>query len=357
MQHVTVLASETATTLLPLRSRDSWQQQLQDAVRDPVELAQALGLSLEDLGYDIRGDRQFPLLVPHAFVRRMECGNPRDPLLLQVLPVAAESEIAPGFGPDPVGEMALPSRDRGVLSKYRGRSLMIATGQCAVNCRYCFRRHYPYSESATSSRERLALVRELGAEPGQKELILSGGDPLLLSDKQLRDIAETLVATVHLETLRIHTRLPIVIPERVTTALLDALALPGLQTVVVLHSNHAREIDSATAQAIAQMRDSGVTVLNQAVLLEGINDDPRVLAELGDALFSAGALPYYLHLLDKVAGAAHFDIPRERAQRIVGELATLRPGYLVPRLVEEIAGAESKRVLAPLYPRGATENL
>jgi len=338
-----------ATPELALAPVESWQQQLQGALRSPGALALALGLDVEALPLARGSAAQFPLLVPRAFVARMEPGNPRDPLLLQVLSSAEEDVTAPGFSANPVGELDRYADRPGLIHKYAGRALLVATGQCAVHCRYCFRRHYPYDENALSRANRLQHVDDLLADPDIGEIILSGGDPLLLSDRELAQITERLAASDRRVTLRLHTRLPVVIPDRVTDALLEALGADGPAVVLVLHANHPREIDGPTARAIGRLRATGVTVLNQSVLLAGINDDARVLAELSDALFAAGALPYYLHQLDRVAGAAHFEVGDEQARRIVGRLAALRPGYLVPRLMREVAGATSKRELAPLY--------
>lgn len=334
---------------LHVASTGTWQEQLRHAIRSPDALAEALGLETAALPFDTAAAADFPMLVPRAFVARMRHGDPDDPLLRQVLAASAETREVEGFGADPLGELGLPDREQGVLQKYRGRALLITTGACAVNCRYCFRRHFPYADSSGSHRERLQRVSALADDPGVRELILSGGDPLLLSDSQLLDIARIAESSPSLETLRVHSRLPIVIPDRVTDALLDALRQPSLQTVMVLHANHGREIDDATARAIGRMRDAGIVVLNQAVLLAGVNDSIGALADLSRALFRSGALPYYLHLLDPVAGAAHFAVDRERARHLVGELAGQLPGYLVPKLAEEIPGAASKQELAPLY--------
>lgn len=349
MRCVTALDKLGLSSAIALYEVASWQEQLQNAIRTPEALASALDLSTEALGYDNKANDSFALLVPRAFAARMRRGDPADPLLLQVLPVPTENDTVAGFSADPVGELGLRQDPAGVLSKYSGRALLIATGHCAINCRYCFRRHYPYSEDALSRGERLNTVRRLAADPALHELILSGGDPLLLGDAELASMAELIAASPSIRTLRIHSRLPIVIPDRVTEGLIAALVRPGLQAVVVLHSNHPQEIDADTAAAIRRLRDAGITVLNQSVLLAGINDNASVLGELSDALFAAGALPYYLHLLDKVAGAAHFFVAEDRARRLVGEVAEQRPGYLVPRLVVELSGAGSKRELSPIY--------
>jgi EF-P beta-lysylation protein EpmB len=330
-------------------SSPSWQDQLRDAIRTAEDLAAALAIPLAELPFAAAADRDFPLLVPRAFAARMRRGDPTDPLLRQVLASPQELEQVEGYGPDPVGELSLDTRTRGVLKKYQGRALLMATGHCAVNCRYCFRRHFPYAEGAMSQEERLAQVRQLAGDPAVRELILSGGDPLLLGDRQLGALTAAASRSRSLQTLRVHSRLPVVIPDRVTDGLLEALCVSELRTVLVLHANHPREIDSATGSAIRRMVAAGITVLNQAVMLAGVNDSAESLAALSDALFDCGALPYYLHQLDPVAGAAHFAVSEDRARRIVGELAAIRPGYLVPRLVVELAGASSKRELAPDY--------
>jgi EF-P beta-lysylation protein EpmB len=336
---------------LRLRATPGWQEQLRDAIRTPQALAEALEIPAGALPFDEAAAQDFPLLVPRAFARRMRRGDPDDPLLRQVLAIPDERQHVPGFTEDPVGELHIGTRTEGVLRKYAGRALLLATGHCAVNCRYCFRRHFPYGEGAVGQRERLARVAQIAADPGITELILSGGDPLLLGDAQLAALTGVAAESPTLRTLRVHTRLPVVIPDRVTDGLLQALRREALRTVVVLHANHGREVDAALTAAIRRMVDAGITVLNQSVLLAGVNDSAETLAELSDALFDAGALPYYLHLLDPVAGAGHFAVAEPRARRIVGELAAMRPGYLVPRLAQEIAGAASKRELAPDYGR------
>lgn len=337
---------------LRLASSSDWSEQLRDAIRSTDELAAAVGLDARALPVAHGAQGAFPLLVPRAFAGRMQRGDPDDPLLRQVLVAPEEELTVPGFDGDPVGELTRYADRPGLLQKYSGRALLIATGHCAINCRYCFRRHYPYGEQALPRSERLARIDALVEDESIGEIILSGGDPLLLADRELAAIARRIPGAPRPITLRVHTRLPVVIPDRVTEGLLAALTVEGLRSVVVLHSNHAQEIDAATAIAIRRMRDAGITVLNQSVLLAGVNDDAHTLARLSDALFAAGALPYYLHQLDPVAGAAHFAVDDLRARRIAGRLADLRPGYLVPRLMREEAGAGSKRALTPLYASG-----
>lgn len=336
-------------TALALQVRETWQEQLQRALRSPRELADFVGLTPAELGFSAEADASFPLLVPRAFAARMRPGDPDDPLLRQVLAAPAETIEASGYLKDPVAEVSRYGGSPGVLQKYSGRALLIVTGQCAVNCRYCFRRHYPYAENAQSSKARLASIDALLDDLSIREIILSGGDPLLLPDAQLAAIAERIASRQRGVTLRIHTRLPIVIPDRVTESLVEALSRAGLTVVMVMHSNHPNEIDDETARGIGRLKSAGITVLNQAVLLRGVNDSAATLAALSDRLFAAGALPYYLHLLDKVAGAAHFDVPEEDARKLVGELARMRPGYLVPKLAAELPGALSKREIAPSY--------
>ncbi|WOJ92672.1 EF-P beta-lysylation protein EpmB [Congregibacter variabilis] len=323
---------------------------MQRAIRTPAGLAAAVGIALEDLPYSQIADQGFPLLVPHAFAARIERGNVADPLLRQILAAQDETLTVAGYSNDPLAETSLYAGTPGLLQKYHGRALLVVTGQCAINCRYCFRRDYPYSDNAQSSTERLATIDQLLDDSSIGEIILSGGDPLLLLDEQITAIAQRIARHERDITLRIHTRLPIVIPDRVTTALTRTLSQTGLRSVMVLHSNHPNEIDQATAKAIQSLRDAGVTMLNQSVLLAGVNDNPDVLAALSDRLFAAGVLPYYIHMLDKVAGSSHFEVCEDSARRIMGELSALRPGYLIPKLAVERPGAASKRQLEPIYP-------
>jgi len=261
-----------------------------------------------------------------------------------VLPRAAELDEVPGFTTDAVGDGAARAAT-GVIHKYAGRSLLIATGSCAVHCRYCFRRHFPYAdETAAAGRWRDALAH-LAADAASEEVILSGGDPLSLSTARLAELTDGLAEIPHVRRLRIHTRLPVVLPERVDESLVDWLAGLALERVVVLHANHANELDESVAAACRRLRDTGAVLLNQAVLLRGVNDDADVLATLSARLMACGVLPYYLHQLDRVAGAAHFEVEDARAGTLVEALRARLPGYLVPRLVREIAGADSKTPL------------
>jgi EF-P beta-lysylation protein EpmB len=331
---------------LPSRQPPTWQRALQEAVTDPAELLDLLGLGPEWLEPARAAVRRFPLRVPRGFVARMRRGDPRDPLLLQVLPAAEELDDVAGYRMDPVGDLAARTGP-GMLHKYAGRALLITTGACAVNCRYCFRRHFPYGDENASREGFAPALAAIGADPTITEVILSGGDPLTHSDRRLAALFEGLAAIPHVRRVRLHTRLPIVLPERIDAGFLRIWSAVRLQKITVVHANHAREIDDSVRAAIAGLRAADTTVLNQAVLLRGINDRVADLVELSDVLFGAGVLPYYLHVLDPVAGAAHFDLAEETARRLVGEVAARLPGYLVPRLVREEQGAPAKTMLPP----------
>lgn len=324
-----------------MREPAAWQGIAADALSSPAALLQALHLdpALPALQYEAL--RDFPLRVPRGFVARMRAGDANDPLFLQVWPAARESETTAGFRWDAVGELTA-RRGAGLIQKYQGRVLLIATGACAVHCRYCFRRHYPYHEDRAARGAWHEVLAALHADDSIEEVILSGGDPLSLHDDKLAVLAEGLNAIPHLRRLRIHTRLPIVIPERVDAALLAWLRSTRLQTIVVVHANHANEIDAAVGAALQRLRAGGVHLLNQAVLLKNINDSVQAQRKLAETLFTAGVLPYYLHMLDEVQGAGHFAVDETRAVSIMRELNAELPGYLVPRLVREIAGAAGK---------------
>ncbi|HEY6940040.1 EF-P beta-lysylation protein EpmB [Dokdonella sp.] len=318
-----------------------WQQLWREAVTDPRELLALLGL--EDRAEELlpAADTGFALRVPRGFVARMRHGDPDDPLLRQVLPSAAELGEVPGFTRDAVGDLAARSGN-GVLHKYDGRALLIATGSCAVHCRYCFRRHFPYAAETAAANRWSQALDHLRADASIGEVILSGGDPLSLSTAKLAELGDALAAMPHVRRLRIHTRLPIVLPERIDPEFQRWFAALRLQRVVVLHANHAAEFDATVDAACGRLRDTGATLLNQAVLLRGVNDDAGALAALSERSFAAGVLPYYLHQLDRVAGAAHFEVEDARAQALVAALRRGLPGYLVPRLVRETAGEPSK---------------
>ena len=325
-------------------SREDWLSQLADVVTDPDELLQLLNIDTNaelQAGRDAR--RLFALRVPRAFIARMEKGNPNDPLLRQVLTSREEFIAAPGFSTDPLEEQH--SVVPGLLHKYRNRALLLVKGGCAVNCRYCFRRHFPYADNQGNKRNWQAALDYIAAHSELDEIIFSGGDPLMAKDRELDWLITGLEAIPHIKRLRIHSRLPIVIPARITDELTARLERSSLQVLLVNHINHAREIDEEFRGAMARLRKAGVTLLNQSVLLRGVNDSARTLAELSNALFDAGVMPYYLHVLDKVQGAAHFMVSDEEARRIMRELLTLVSGYMVPKLAREIGGEPSKTPL------------
>ena len=321
-----------------------WQQAWREAVRDPRELLAMLGLDMLADGLSDAVAAQFPLRVPRGFVARMRHGDPTDPLLRQVLPILDEDRIVPGFALDAVGDGAA-RRGGGVIHKYNGRALLIATGSCAVHCRYCFRRHYPYAEDTAAAAGWREAVETIRADASIHEVILSGGDPLSLADHKLAELTDALRGIPHLRRLRIHTRLPIVLPERVDAGLLAWLRGLRWPVAIVVHANHANEFDAAVDAAMAALRDAGATLLNQAVLLRGVNDSLEALADLCERGHAAGVLPYYLHQLDRVAGAAHFEVDDAQALALHAGLAARLPGYLVPKLVREVAGAPGKTPL------------
>ena len=324
---------------------EAWRAQLAGAYRNPRALIAELALPEALVEPAERAAEAFPLRVPPSYVSRMQRGDPDDPLLRQVLPLGAELDAAPGYTADPLAEQ--PRRaGPGLLEKYPGRALILATGGCAVHCRYCFRRGAPHA-AEPGWRRALEHLERHGAP---EEVILSGGDPLLLDDAALGEALERLARVPGVRRVRIHTRLPVAIPERVTPVLRDRLAASPLPVVVVVHANHPQEVDAATAAALAALGRSAHTALNQAVLLRGVNDSVPALAGLSERLFDAGVLPYYLHLPDPAAGTAHFDVDAETARALAAALAAHLPGYLVPRLAREEPGAGAKTVLSPTGP-------
>lgn len=333
-------------TATPLgRHTSTWQRELAAAITDPRELLAALDLDPELLPPALAASDLFRLRVPRAYVGRMRRGDPRDPLLRQVLPLGAELADIEGFVADPLGERDA-NRVPGLLHKYEGRALLVTTGACAVNCRYCFRREFPYDEQFAAGRWRSA-IEALTADRSIGEVILSGGDPLALSDSRLAELTSMLEPIAHLRRLRIHTRTPIVLPSRVDAGLMAWLARLRWPATIVVHANHPRELDASVTRALSRLRAAGATLLNQSVLLRDVNDDVDVLCELSTALFDAGVLPYYLHLLDRVRGTSHFEVAEPRARALVGGMARRLSGYLVPRLAREQQGAPAKLVIGP----------
>ena len=332
---------------ISITSVRSWQDELRESITDPAQLLKRLALPDDLLDGAIAGDALFDLRVPEPYLSRIEKGNPRDPLLLQVLPLQQETQELPGYTTDPLEENAsnpLP----GLIHKYTHRVLLILSGACAINCRYCFRRHFAYQDNQLGREQWQAILTYLQEHSEVEEVIFSGGDPLATTDKRLERMIQDLELIPHIERLRIHTRLPVVIPSRITPALIHMLANTRLSSVMVLHINHANEIDAAVKRSVAQLTQQNIILLNQSVLLRGVNDNATVQKTLSKSLFAAGILPYYLFLFDPVAGAAHFDIPEEEARRLAAEMQASLPGYLMPRLAVEIPGKSSKTLLTPL---------
>ncbi len=334
----------TDPTDLVRASQWTWQEHMKRAVRCPRRLAEYLDLPADTIsGQQAAGD--FPLFVPLPFLERMELGNPNDPLLRQVLPSRQEAEYQPGYSRDPLGESQFEPAG-GLLQKYHGRILLIATGSCAVHCRYCFRRHFPYGHANQNHSDWDDAIDHIEKDASIAEVILSGGDPLTLVDTRFDELIHRIQGISHVKRLRIHTRLPIVIPQRMTDALVEALSQSRLTVVVVVHCNHANELDTAVDRAIGLLTANAITVLNQAVLLQGVNDEIGSLVALSERLFELGVLPYYLHQLDPVAGAAHFQVPIHQGLQLIEQMRMRLPGYLVPRYVQEIAGEPNKTILA-----------
>jgi len=318
-----------------------WQRELADAVRDPDELCRLLALDPSLAADARRAAGDFHLLVPRGFIARMRPGDPRDPLLLQVLPRPAERDQVAGFSADPLQEqqaLAAP----GLVHKYAGRVLLLTTGGCAINCRYCFRREFPYAESGASQAGIETALAAIAGDTSIHEVILSGGDPLLLDDVRLATLVARLESMPHIRRLRIHSRLPIVLPSRVTPALIEMLASTRLTCVVVVHANHPAELDSTVEAAISRLAEARVMLLNQAVLLAGVNDSVAVLRALSERLIDLQIVPYYLHLLDRVQGTAAFEVDEASGRSLHEQLRTVLPGYAVPRLAREVPGEPAK---------------
>jgi EF-P beta-lysylation protein EpmB len=323
----------------------TWQEAFKDAVRDPAELCRLVDLPPAYAAGAALAARDFPLFAPRGFVARMRPRDPRDPLLRQVLPLDDELTSPAGFHADPVGD-ARATQSPGLLHKYQSRVLMVTTGACAVHCRYCFRRHFPYEQGPRSLDDWRPALGQIANDSTIREVILSGGDPLTLVDRHLATLARQIAAIGHVRRLRVHTRLPIMIPERVTSELIDWLRGTRLAPIMVIHANHANELNDQVADALAELVDAGVVVLNQSVLLAGVNDSLDALAELCERLVDLRVTPYYLHQLDRVTGAAHFEVPIARGLELVARLRRQLSGYAVPRYVHEIKGEPHKTLLA-----------
>jgi EF-P beta-lysylation protein EpmB len=323
----------------------TWQKALSQCITDPKELFSLLQLDEQHLTHAYQAAKLFPLRVPRAFVERIKQGDIADPLLNQILPLQAELKTKKDFVIDPLTESRFNPLP-GLLHKYKNRVLFILSGACAVNCRYCFRRNFPYENNNPGMQGWEKVLAYLEQDNNINEIILSGGDPLVISDNQLKYLINKIVAIKHIKRLRIHTRLPIVLPERITTEFIDIFANNRLQSILVIHCNHPQEIDNAVCHALKKMLDANILLLNQSVLLKNINDNADILVQLSEKLFENGVLPYYLHLLDKVTGSAHFEVSLIKAKKIMQEVRSCLPGFLVPKLTRETAGAKYKMVVA-----------
>ena len=326
-------------------NKDEWIFELANVVTDIKKLYRCLNLDPEAISLPmLQARKQFPLRVPMAFINRMKKGDSQDPLLLQVLCDEKELINVAGFSEDPLEEQnnTIP----GLLHKYHNRALLMTKTACAINCRYCFRRHFPYHDNQGTKKNLGAALEYIASHPELDEIILSGGDPLMAKDHEMAFLITELEKIPHIKRLRIHSRLAVVIPNRITSELCRLFAKTRLQIVLVTHINHPNEIDDNVTNAIKRLKEHQVTVLNQSVLLKKVNDDADVLACLSNKLFSIGILPYYIHLLDKVQGAAHFLVDDDNAKQIMRQLAKNVSGYLVPKLAREIGGEKSKRVIA-----------
>ena len=322
-------------------NQENWKIELANAISSPLELLHMLDLHETPLAQQLDASPDFRLRVPRGFVAKMKKGDPDDPLLRQVLPLAEENIDQIGYLSDPVGDLASEVVP-GVLHKYKGRALLVTTGACGIHCRYCFRRHFPYGESNPSTGQWQQALDYIRETTSINEVILSGGDPLSLTDQKLANLVVEIDQIPHIKRLRIHTRMPVILPERIDDKLLDWISSTRLKTIMVIHTNHANEIDGKVKNVMTDLTDAGLTLLNQSVLLRGVNDSAESLITLSEKLFDAGVLPYYLHLLDPVQGAAHFNVDRDQAIVLMNKVRDQLPGYLVPKLVWEKAGAGSK---------------
>ena len=326
-----------------LAVENNWQKELAMSFSDPISLLKYLELPQESFAEDIKARQLFPMRVPRPFADRMKKGDPLDPLFRQVFTSRSEFASAENFSTDPLQEQN--NKQPGILHKYQSRLLLLVRGGCAVNCRYCFRRHFPYTDNHLNKQQWTKALDYIAANPQLDEVIYSGGDPLMAKDDFLAWLTKQIEAIPHIKRLRIHTRLPVVIPSRITTELVAWFTQSRLKPVMVLHVNHANEIDSRLAASMQKLKQAGVTLLNQAVLLKGINDTADEQIALNEGLFEIGVMPYYLHVLDKVQGAEHFDLPDNKAKALMRELIKRQPGYLVPKLVREIGGQPGKTPL------------
>ena len=336
----------------------SWQLAMKRAIRSGSELRKTVGLPPDpaedlDAAGKLAGERDFPTFAPLEYISRIRPGDAEDPLLRQILPVTDEQTEKSGFGADPVGDLnSLVSP--GVLHKYEGRALILTTAACGIHCRYCFRREFPYREAGSRQNDWLPSIEYIEQHPDIEEVILSGGDPLTTSDEKFQELMSALEKIHHLKRLRIHSRMPVVIPQRVTGQLLDMLSSSRLATWMVIHANHPHELSDSVLSGMGAMIDAGIPVLNQSVLLRGVNDRSETLIELCRLLVNHRIQPYYLHQLDRVRGATHFEVPIETGMKIIEDLRSELPGFAVPQYVVEKPGEKSKSPIQTFTTNGSS---
>ena len=322
----------------------SWQEQLAQAIRKPNELLEYVGLDAAAIGYSKSATKQFPVRVPHSFADRIFHKDPDDPILRQVFPYKDEELEVENYIEDPLSEKNVQPLP-GLLQKYKSRVLSITTGACAVHCRYCFRRHFPYQDASATHQHWQNSLKYIEQDHSIHEIILSGGDPLTFSDKRLKEIILALSNIEHIKRIRFHTRIPVVLPDRINNYLLEGICNTNKSIVFVIHSNHANELDDNVEKAIKSLHQSNISIFNQSVLLKGVNDTVSDLIKLSEKLVRNNVTPYYLHLMDSVAGAAHYNIDETYAKKLIADMQTSVSGYMVPRLVKEEIGAESKTLI------------
>ena len=319
----------------------SWQEQLAQAIRHPDELLDYVGLDASSIGYSEKAIKQFPLRVPRVFANRIQKKNLHDPILRQIFPYLEEENKYEGYINDPLAESNVQPV-KGLLHKYNSRVLSITTGACAIHCRYCFRRHFPYQESTNNGEQLKQSIEYIEKDKSIEEAILSGGDPLTLSDRKLIELCQSLSEINHIKRIRFHTRIPVVLPARLTKNIIEKLVETNKTIIFVLHINHANEIDGAVIDNIRLLQQFNIMVLNQSVLLKGVNDNVQSLIKLSERLVENNVTPYYLHLLDPVAGAAHYNVDEQQAKKLIETMHASASGYLVPKLVREEVGKQGK---------------
>ena len=325
---------------LHLCDEKSWQKDLRDVVTEPEQLLALVNIAPDDYLQHFKARSLFPVRVPLSFIKRMKKGDFNDPLLKQVMPLSEEFSLTDGYSADPLNEHDTVAE--GLLHKYKNRVLMIVKSACAINCRYCFRRHFPYQDNSPNKKRWQSALDYIAAHDEISEVIFSGGDPLMANDNHLAWLVGQIEQIPHVTRLRLHSRLPVVIPNRITASLVALLKNSRLKATMVLHINHPNEINDELILALEPLRAARIPLFNQSVLLRGVNDDAKVLCNLSETLFDAGIQPYYLHLFDAVQGAAHFDVNEADAVAIVNDMLASLPGFLMPKLVREIAGQANK---------------